>query len=355
MFDLIVVGGGPAGSAAAITAVRGGAQVLLLERGRLPRHKVCGEFVSAESLELLGSLLHGQHLAVLNNAVRISRTRLCVDGRMIGAVVDPPAASIARFDLDAALWESAYLAGVDARQQVTVREIGGRGPFRIRSSDGEFESRAVINASGRWSNLNGTAAAAQQKWVGLKAHFAEPCPGASVDLYFFDGGYCGVQPVAQGRVNVCAMVGADVASTLDEVFEQHGALRKRSRGWKLLINPVSTSPLIFREPQPERDGMLLAGDAAGFIDPFVGDGISLALRSGAMAANCLAPFFAGETSLGEAVQEYRSAYERSLLPVFRASSQIRRLLTLPRPARRPLLLVLEKSPRIAEYLVRTTR
>ncbi len=220
MFDLIVVGGGPAGSAAAITAVRKGARVLLLERGRLPRHKVCGEFVSAESLELLGSLLHAGH--------RISRTRLYVDGRMIGAVVDPPAASIARFDLDAALWESAYLAGVDARQQVTVREIGGRGPFRICSSDGEFESRAVINASGRWSNLNGTAAA-EQKWVGLKAHFAEPSPEPSVDLYFFDGGYCGVQPVAPGRLNACAMVRADVASTLDEVFEQHGALRKHWR------------------------------------------------------------------------------------------------------------------------------
>ena len=354
MFDLIVVGGGPAGSAAAITAVRGGARVLLLERGRLPRHKVCGEFVSAESLELLGSLLHGQHLAVLNDAVRISRTRLYIDGRVIGASVGPAAASIARFDLDAALWECAQLAGVDARQQVTVREIKGRGPFRICSSDGEFESRAVINASGRWSNLNGTAAA-EQKWVGLKAHFAESSPEASVDLYFFDGGYCGVQPVARGRVNACAMVRADVASTLDEVFEQHGALRKRSRSWKLLIDPVSTSPLIFREPQPEREGILLAGDAAGFVDPFAGDGISLALRSGAMAAKCLTPFFAGETSLGQAIQQYRSAYQRSLLPVFRTSSQLRRLLTLPRPARRPLLLVLEKSPKIAEYLVRRTR
>ena len=355
MFDLIVVGGGPAGSAAAITAVRGGARVLLLERGRLPRHKVCGEFVSAESLELLGSLLHGQHLTVLNDAVRISRTRLYVDGRMIRAVVDPPAASIARCDLDAALWGSAQLAGVDARQQVTVREIKGRGPFRICSSDGEFESRAVINASGRWSILNGTTAVAEQKWVGLKAHFAESSPEASVDLYFFDGGYCGVQPVARGRVNACAMVRADVASTLDEVFEQHGALRKRSRSWKLLIDPVSTSPLIFREPQPEREGILLAGDAAGFVDPFAGDGISLALRSGAMAAKCLTPFFAGETSLGQAIQQYRSAYQRSLLPVFRASSQLRRLLTLPRPARRPLLFVLEKSPQIAEYLVRRTR
>ena len=59
VYDLIVVGGGPAGESAAITAVRGGARVVLLERGKFPRHKVCGEFVSAESLELLSSLLKG--------------------------------------------------------------------------------------------------------------------------------------------------------------------------------------------------------------------------------------------------------------------------------------------------------
>ncbi len=185
MFDLIVVGGGPAGSAAAITAARGGARVLLLERGRLPRHKVCGEFVSAESLELLGSLLHAGHLAVLTDGVRISRTRLYVDGRMIGAVIDPPAASIARFDLDAALWESAYLAGVDARQQVTVREIGGRGPFRICSSDGEFESRAVINASGRWSNLNGTAAAGRAEMGRVKGPLCRVITGSVRRFVFF--------------------------------------------------------------------------------------------------------------------------------------------------------------------------
>ena len=100
-----------------------------------------------------------------------------------------------------------------------------------------------------------------------------------------------------GRVNASAMVRADVASTLPEVFARHPALRERSRNWSPLSDPVSTSPLIFRQPQPERDGMLMVGDAAGFVDPFVGDGISLALRGGALAAHCLASFFAGETSL----------------------------------------------------------
>ena len=74
------------------------------------------------------------------DAVRIPRARLFLDGRTLDANVDPPAASIARFDLDAALWHSAESAGVDARQQVTAQSVGGSGPFRIVTTDGEFEA-----------------------------------------------------------------------------------------------------------------------------------------------------------------------------------------------------------------------
>src|SRR6202171_3638809 len=226
-YDLVVIGGGPAGTAAAIIAGRTGQRVLLLERGKFPRHKVCGEFVSAESLALLKILLDPRHAVLLCDAVTISGARLYLDNRTVSTAVDPPAASIARLDLDLALWESALWAGVDARQQVTVQSIVGAGPFRVASSAGEFESRAVINASGRWSNLNASPSKAEQpkRWIGLKAHFAEPSPNPSVDLYFFDGGYCGVQPVelnhahsGSGRVNACAMVHVDLASSLPDVF-----------------------------------------------------------------------------------------------------------------------------------------
>ena len=362
LYDLTIIGGGPAGTSSAISAARCGASVLLLERGRFPRHKVCGEFVSAESLSLLKDLLDHQHAALLRDAVRIPRARLFVDGRTLHATVDPPAASIARFDLDAALWHSAEATGVDARQQVTVQSVAGAGPFRVVAGNEEFETRAVINASGRWSNLNLAPAESgmrPEKWLGVKAHFAEPVSEAtsepSVDLYFFNGGYCGVQPVGGGRVNASAMVRANVASSLPEVFAQHPTLRERSRNWTLVSEPVSTSPLIFRNPQPERDSVLMAGDAAGFVDPFVGDGISLALRSGSLAAGCLESFLSGETSLSDAVSRYSRAYKESLLPVFRTSSKIRRMLVLPRYMRKPVLSFLQSSPAITNYLVRKTR
>ena len=97
---------------------------------------MCGEFVSAESLGLLEDLLDPQPAALIQDAVRIPRARMFLDGRTLQATVDPPAASIARFDLDAALWHSAQSVGVDARQQVTVQSIAGSGPFRIIVTDG---------------------------------------------------------------------------------------------------------------------------------------------------------------------------------------------------------------------------
>lgn len=158
-----------------------------------------------------------------------------------------------------------------------------------------------------------------------------------------------------GRVNACAMVRAEVASTLPEVFARYPALRERSLRWQPLSDPVSTSPLIFRKPQPEQDGILMAGDAAGFVDPFVGDGISLAVRSGSLAAECLIPFFAGEISLQHSVHRYCQTYEQRLAPIFRASSTLRRMLVLPRAIRIPLLFLLTKTPSVARYMVRKTR
>ncbi len=362
MYDLIVIGGGPAGTSAAITCARSGARVLLLERGRFPRQKVCGEFVSAESLGLLANLLAPKYATLLSDSVRISRARVFLDGRTLHAPVDPPAASISRLDLDTALWQSAEDCGVDSLQKVIVQNISGSGPFQVKTSVGEFESRTLINASGRWSGLNSVPPHSGLKWLGLKGHFYEDSTSASVDLYFFEGGYCGVQPVAltdgverRRRVNACAMVRADVAGTLPAVFLCHPALQARSRGWKPLSDGVSTSPLVFRQPQPERDGILLAGDAAAFVDPFVGDGISLALRSGRLAGECLVPFFADTVSLPEAARDYRAIYDRQLSPVFRTSSKIRRMLSLPQTVRVPILRLLEKSPMFTRFLVSRTR
>lgn len=364
IFDLAVVGGGPAGCAASIVAARNGASVLLLERGRFPRHKVCGEFVSAESLSLLDSLLTHDSRELIDNSPRIAETRIFLDDTVLRANISPAAASITRFDLDIALWNACRTNAVEIRSDAVVEKIQGSGPFQLDIAGEVLEARSVILASGRWSNFTTPATRAclaDQKWIGIKAHYYEHSPPASVDLYFFDGGYCGVQPVglnangAGTRINACAMVRADTASTLPEVFNQHRALQARSRLWSVAMEPVATSPLVFHEPEPIYKSMLQAGDAATFVDPFIGDGISLALQSGALAAKCLLSFFRKESSLEQASTRYAHEYQRRLAPVFRASSRLRGLLRLPQAVRKPALSVLARAPFLTSQLIKMTR
>jgi len=190
--------------------------------------------------------------------------------------------------------------------------------------------------------------------VGLKAHYREKTSTRSTDLYFFDHGYCGVQPVSTGVINACAMVRSDRATTLDEVLALPPALADRSRNWQPLLQPVTTAPLIYRTPEPVRENLILVGDAAAFIDPFVGDGISIALRTGQLAANELQPVLERPALLPRAIAQYEKRYEAQFIPLITAASRIRPLLSWPKPAQFAILELL-RLPGLMPYLIRSTR
>ncbi|HET7873535.1 MAG TPA: NAD(P)/FAD-dependent oxidoreductase [Terriglobales bacterium] len=362
-YDLIVAGAGPAGCACAITAARAGARVLLLEKDTFPRHKVCGEFVSPESLELLQSLLRptSAELAAfssLSSRLTIGAARIFLDGKSITIRVSPPARSVPRFDLDAALLNSARSHGASVREQTTVCEVQNRGRyFHVVTAAQTFTGKTVVNASGRWSHLSQPKTDSGARWIGFKAHFREAGPPPSVDLYFFPGGYCGVTPVNDGpdaAVNACAMVRADVCRSLPEVFAQHPELWRRSRDWEPLFPAISTSGLIFREPETRDRELLLAGDAAGFIDPFAGDGISLALHSGTLAGECMCAFLERKWSLEQALIQYGDRYRGRFSRAFKNAAHLRRLLETPAWIR-SRLLGLAGTSLVAGLIVRGTR
>jgi len=375
-YDLIVVGGGPAGSACTITAARLDAKVLLLEKDRFPRQKVCGEFVSPESLGLLHGLLRDGLLkegllkdAQLTNgalqdaqqnddrfrsAPQVLSSRIFLDNKSLTLPVSPPAQSIPRFDLDPALFHAAQNNGANALENVAVSEVRRNRLFHVVAAEKTYTARAVVNATGRWSRLTQFDVAGKDKWLGLKAHFSESSPPRSVDLYFFPGGYCGVTPVSERSVNACAMVRSDVAHTLEEVFAKEPHLWQRSRAWQPLFDTVTTSPLYFREPETACDGMLLAGDAAGFIDPFAGDGISLALQSGTLAAESIVPFLRGSCSMEQAHRQYRAAYRKRFIAAFRNAARLRAALAAPRWVR-SAAWAFAAVPGVGKMLVRGTR
>ena len=389
MYDLIVIGGGPAGTAAALTAARlrsgcgcpwqdarpagrtrGTGGILLLERGHFPRQKVCGEFVSAEAVRILREFL-GNAVEFLDCSPNIRRVRLYAGRREFAFPITPAASSIARWELDHELWQAATRAGVDSRLDCKVTDVQRKDHvFSVTTPAETFLGRTVIDASGRWSTLNardrcvrGTSHR-QVHWIGLKAHFRleAPCRATalsaqdadSTDLYFFPGGYCGVQPSGKDRLNICAVVHAERAVRLARVLELHPLLHERSRKWAPLSPEVVTAPLGFHAYRPQRAGMLCAGDTAGFIDPFVGDGILLALRSGTLAAQVLAPVWNHATTLDEAVSRYCNTYRRKFSHVFHLAACLRLALNAP-PFLRSALLQGLRVPGVAQLLVRSTR
>ena len=351
-FDLAVIGGGPAGASAAITAARLGLDVLLLEAGRFPRHKVCGEFISGEAVNILADLVGEERFA---DAPRISEAGIFVEDACATLPVTPPAASISRYHLDAALYKACDLAGCVLRDQTRVLSATpSQNGLVIRLESGQIFARAVINATGRWSNLAKRTAPSFEQFIGLKAHFFEPNCSKSCDLYFFRGGYCGVQPIGDGLVNAAAMVKPSVAKSLTSVFAQNRDLKERSRMWKAASDPISTAPLIFRTPMTFDRGMLLVGDAAAFLDPFAGDGISIALHSGRIAAEALGRSLVGSCALDDAVSDYDREYRRLIQPALNGARHLRTLQRLPTAFRAAAVNCLN-IPLLARAAVKATR
>lgn len=353
-YDIAVIGGGPGGTAAAITASWRGARVLLFERGTYPRHKVCGEFVSHEGVAVLNALL--RNTSLLDSAVEISRARIYAGAREVPIDLPNPGTSLSRNELDEALWRSAIDSGVDCRDGCEVLRIGRDSPFTIETRGETFTATVVINASGRWSRISRKQlpAGARERWIGLKAHFRETNPSPTTDLYFLDGGYCGVQPVARDVVNVCAMMRGGTASSLGRVCELSSQLNARSRHWTPVFEELACAPVQFQPLTPVAENVFNVGDAAGFVDPFAGDGISLALRSGILAAGFASGVVASRLTLPESLDLYAREYHGRFRTIFRSAAVLRRGLSLPPVARETMLWAL-CFPSVARFAVRMTR
>lgn len=317
---------------------------------------MCGEFVSAESLDVLSGLLREMpSRSLIDDAPVVDRSRLFLGSRAIETVVSPAALSIPRYNLDAELWSAARAAGVKTRANCEVTAAEGDGPFHLQTSMGDVTAKALVIAAGRWSAFTANRTVPSgPRWIGLKAHFHESNPSLSSDLYFFEGGYCGVQPIGPHAVNACAMVRSDRATSLPQVFQLQPRLAMRAQSWKPTMDTVSTAPLIYRSPQPVRDNVLLVGDAAAFIDPFVGDGISIALRTGQVAAECLAEVFSGASGLNQSAAAYQAEYSRQFSPLLAAASRMRSLFLLPRLAKAAVFEML-RLPGLMPLVIRKTR
>lgn len=271
-----VGGGGPAGAAAALAAMQEGAAVEIRDRASFPRHKVCGEFLSPESLRVLEAL-DAARLVVDAKPAWMRRVRTVMGAYEKTAPLPEPAMGISRYTLDALL----------------LAEAQRRGAALIRADAGPLPGPAVL-ATGRGAHA-GQAGAKPGRLFGFKAHFHGPATDA-VELFFWRGCYLGVNPVEGGLTNVCGLgpqsALAAVDFDTDALLEAAGpAVRERLRPMRRAWDWISTGPLVFaRRTRADGlpEGVYPAGDALSFVDPFTGSGQLCALVTGRLAGRAAA-------------------------------------------------------------------
>ena len=330
MDDVVICGAGPAGCVAAVVLARAGVRVRLLDRAAFPRNKLCGDTVNPGTLAVLDRL--GLAGPVHASGLRVDGMRLtgphgaAVEGRYPGGLCGR---ALLRRDLDWMLLKAAAAAGAAVDERIAVRgpmvdfTHGDREVRGVRAgSDGtarEIRARVTIAADGRHSTIAFALGAARhpampRRWA-IGAYFQDVAGLSSLgEMHVRGGGYLGIAPVPGGLANVCLVTPhgpadpplRDPASALDQAIAADARLRDRFARARRVQPPIMVGPLAVDRCGPLPDGCLVAGDAAGFIDPITGDGLRFAVRGGELAAaaalDALAHGWAGVQARHEAAR-----------------------------------------------------
>ncbi len=349
--DVLVVGAGPAGAAAAIRLRRQGLGVVVLEKASFPRHKICGDFLTPGAVEALRELAPGD----LVNAApgRLAGMRITYAGREVLADYSSPHEgwSLSRSDLDTRLVSAAVRAGAEVLHGVRVIRCTRRPDSSLlvdaAGPDGSslaWRARLVVDAGGRHSPLAGSLAwrAGDPRLVrhAIWSHMEGVRGlGARGEMHVFDGGYVGVAPLGPERAANVTMVLApwrweaarrDPRAYAITVLRDHPELGIRLRGARAVTPMRGLGPLACRSATMGRDGIALVGDAGGFVDPFTGEGIFVAVSGASILAGALE---AHGLESPEALRAYGREHRRMFATKFRLCRLLQLVIARPWLAR----------------------
>jgi len=295
IFDVAIVGGGPAGSSCAAFCARGGLRTLVLERERFPREKVCGDCLNPSCWPVLQRLSLAQRVRDLPHYKLDSVEFIAIGGRNV--IVDLPTGddcelSVKRSLFDALLLKHARELGAHVREETTVTALAHDENWKIETAGGEnFSARILIGADGRNSTVarlcNLLPPPARER-VALQAHIALPQNfGGRVVLQFLPEGYSGQAPVNETELNLCLVGTPPTISRLRKWAEGHFEITA-NQSWRT-ITPLTRSPV-----PCAHENVLFIGDAARVVEPFTGEGIYYAMQSGELAAIAISKIMRGE-------------------------------------------------------------
>jgi flavin-dependent dehydrogenase len=308
MLDVLIVGAGPAGAVAGAVLARAGVRVRIVDRAMFPRDKLCGDTVNPGTLATLNRL--GLARGIDSCGLPVEGMRLTgpngtiVEGRYPRGQIGR---ALLRRHLDWMLLQDAVDAGAQFEPGVAVRrpliDMGRVTGVRAGGQGWECDLHAslTIAADGRRSALAfnlglATHPARPRRWaIGAYVETSGPSTSSPVlgEMHVRSGRYIGVAPVPGGLTNVCLVKpwrpGDPALGNPRDVLLRELArdplLRDRFAGARLAAPPAVLGPLAVDVRDAAIEGLLLAGDAAGFVDPMTGDGLCFAIRGAELAAH----------------------------------------------------------------------
>jgi menaquinone-9 beta-reductase len=352
--DPLILGGGPAGAAAAIRLAQGGAKPLIFERQRETGDALCGGFMSWRTLQTL------ETLGVKISGHPVSRLTLFAGNASAEARLPAGAVGVSRRQLDTQLLARAEQLGVAIERGVLVREVAGSS-VRLEGGE-ELDSDSLFIATGK-HDLRGIGrvdAIADDPTLGLRVRVG-PHPALSalvsdsIELHLFAGGYAGIELQEDGSANICmalaksALEGASPAVFLKRLGSEHPRLGERLAYMDAApqIDAIAAIPYGWRATQGST-GRFRLGDQAAVIPSLAGEGNGIALASGLLAAR---HWLEGGAASGPAFQ--RALAAATSRPVGLAT-RIWHLAERPVYAKAATRII-SALPFLAETLARATR
>ena len=368
MTDVIVIGGGLAGLFNAILLNRAGLKVLLIERKTYPFHRVCGEYISNETIPFLKKL--DIDLEELNVA-RINRVEItAVSGTKFSQRLDLGGFGLSRYTFDNYLYKKALAEGVQFMLNTKVEDVHFQNnQFEVTASGEKFTAPLVIGSFGKRANLdqkmNRSFFYKRSPFLAVKFHIRTDFPANLIQLNNYKDGYCGVSKVDGDRWCMCYLAHRDDLrkyGTLPEleknVIRKNPYLNKIFEEAEFLLDkPEVINEISFEKKQPVEQHILMSGDTAGMIAPLCGNGMTMAIHSAKILSEKIIEnykvhqFLPGKRSILE--QAYTFEWNKKFANRLWAGRQMQKL--FGRNAATDLTLkTLNYLPNMADFLISKT-
>jgi menaquinone-9 beta-reductase len=299
MKKVIIIGGGLAGLISAIRLTRFGISCTLFEKKQYPFHRVCGEYISNETMPFLKreNLFPSDFLPPFINQFTLSS----VSGKSKKLTLDLGGFGISRYVFDHFLYQQALKEGVE----IVHREVDNiffnqeRNQLEVIIESEIHLADYVIGSFGKRSKLdiglNRSFIRKRSPYVGVKYHILTNHPANEIALHNFNGGYCGISNIEEGKTNLCYLVHRDQVrrhKTIPELEEQvlfrNPFLKSVFMNSAFLFEkPETINEISFETKEPVLNHILMAGDAAGMITPLCGNGMALAIHSGKLVSDLI--------------------------------------------------------------------